>query len=162
MEFKELEMPRAGQTAVIGMSGGVDSTLAALLLKQKGVNVIGATMSLWDGHLAEIKNSKVFHSQTREACYGPGEEENIEACQKFCSEHGIDYRVIDLHEEYNKNVLEYFKSEYRAGRTPNPCIQCNRYLKFGALIDGIKKLDIDFDYFCTGHYAKIVRPEEGR
>lgn len=161
MTYKEMEMPSAGQTAAVGMSGGVDSTLTALMLKQKGVKVIGITMSLWDGHLPEIKNSKSFHSRTREACYGPGEEENIEACQKFCNEHGIEYHVIDLHEEYNKNVLEYFKSEYRAGRTPNPCIQCNRYLKFGALIDGIKKLNIDFDYFCTGHYAKIVRPDEG-
>ena len=161
MNYKEMEMPSEGQTAAVGMSGGVDSTLAALLLKQKGVKVIGITMSLWDGHLHEIRNSKSFHSRTREACYGPGEEENIEACQKFCNENGIEYHVIDLHEEYNKNVLEYFKSEYRAGRTPDPCIQCNRYLKFGALIDGIKKLNIDFDYFCTGHYAKIVRPDEG-
>ena len=162
MIYEEMNMPQAGQTAVIGMSGGVDSTLAALMLKQNDVKVIGTTMALWDGHLPEPRHDgKTFHSQTREACYGPGEEENIEACRKFCNENGIEYHAIDLHEEYNHNVLEYFKAEYRAGRTPNPCIQCNRYLKFGALIDGIRKMSIPFDYFCTGHYARIVRPSEG-
>lgn len=158
MRYIEMEMPKAGQTAVVGMSGGVDSTLTALLLKEKGIKTIGVTMSLWDGHLPEA-NSREPHG--REACYGPGEEENIESCRKFCLEHDIPYYVIKLSEQYNKSVLEYFKNEYRAGRTPNPCIQCNRYLKFGALIDGIRMLKIDFDYFCTGHYAKIVRPERG-
>ena len=57
--------------------------------------------------------------------------------------------------------MDYFTSEYRSGKTPNPCIRCNRFIKFGALLEGIKKLKVDFDYFCTGHYAKIVRPVEG-
>ena len=69
--------------------------------------------------------------------------------------------MIDLSKTFNETVLEYFKSEYRAGKTPNPCIRCNRFIKFGALLEGIKKIDIDFDYFCTGHYAMVVRPEEG-
>ena len=143
--------------ALVGMSGGVDSTLTALMLKEKGCRVIGVTMSLWDGSIPEIKSDKPI----KEACYGPGEEENIEECKKFCAEQGIEYHVIKVQEEYKKRVLEYFKAEYRAGRTPNPCIQCNRYIKFGALLDGIQNLNIDYDYFCTGHYAKIVRPTEG-
>ena len=147
MNYEVLDMPQAGDTVVVGMSGGVDSTLTALMLKEKGCRVIGVTMSLWDGHLPEIKSAKPM----KEACYGPGEEENIEECQKFCDEHGIEYHVIEVAEAYKEKVLEYFKAEYRAGRTPNPCIQCNRYIKFGALLDGIQNLNIDYDYFCTGH-----------
>ena len=157
MNYVMQEMPKAGDTVVVGMSGGVDSTLTALLLLQKGCKVIGATMSLWDGSLPEINTG----TKTREACFGPGEEENIEECQRFCDAHGIEYHVIDVKETYKKEILEYFKSEYRSGRTPNPCIRCNMLIKFGALLAGIEKLGIEYDYFCTGHYAKIVRPEEG-
>lgn len=156
MKYIEQDLPKAGDTVVVGLSGGVDSTLTALLLKQKGCKVIGVTMSLWDGKL-DVDVNKTLH----DSCYGPGEAEDIEQCRKFCEEQGFEYHVIDVKEAYHKEVLEYFKAEYRAGRTPNPCIRCNRYIKFGALQLGIKQLDIDYDYFCTGHYAKIVRPEEG-
>lgn len=157
MTYTTLNMPQAGDTVLVGMSGGVDSTLTALMLKEKGCRVIGVTMSIWDGKIPEIKNDKPI----KEACYGPGEEDNIEECQKFCSAHDIEYHVIDAKEPYQKMVLEYFKSEYRSGRTPNPCIMCNRNIKFGAMLEGISKLGIEFDYFCTGHYAKIVQPDEG-
>ena len=157
MNYVMQEMPKAGDTVVVGMSGGVDSTLTAILLLQKGCKVIGATMSLWDGSLPEINTG----TKTREACFGPGEEENIEECQRFCDAHGIEYHVIDVKETYKKEILEYFKSEYRSGRTPNPCIRCNMLIKFGALLAGIEKLGIKYDYFCTGHYAKIVRPDQG-
>ncbi len=157
MNYVMQEMPKAGDTVVVGMSGGVDSTLTALLLLQKGCKVIGATMSLWDGSLPEINTG----TKTREACFGPGEEENIEECQRFCDAHGIEYHVIDVKETYKQEILEYFKSEYRKGRTPNPCIRCNMLIKFGALLAGIEKLGIKYDYFCTGHYAKIVRPDQG-
>lgn len=158
MEFINQELPQAGDTVLVGMSGGVDSTLTALLLKEKGCKVIGVTMSIWDGKLPVIENSG---KPIRESCYGPGEEVNIAECEKFCREHDIEYHVIDAKEQYNKQVLEYFKSEYRSGRTPNPCIMCNRFIKFGAMLEGISKAGIDFDYFCTGHYARIVRPSEG-
>lgn len=157
MNYIAQKMPEAGDTVVVGMSGGVDSTLTALMLKEKGCRVIGVTMSLWDGTIPEVKSDKPM----KEACYGPGEEENIAECQKFCQEHGIEYHVIEVKEDYKKKVLEYFKAEYRSGRTPNPCIMCNRYIKFGALLDGIANMSIKYDYFCTGHYAKIVRPETG-
>lgn len=157
MNYKTLDMPEAGDTVLVGMSGGVDSTLTALMLKEKGCRVIGVTMSIWDGKIPEIKTDK----PVKEACYGPGEEENIEECQKFCDVHGIEYHVIDAKEAYQKMVLDYFKSEYRSGRTPNPCIMCNRNIKFGAMLEGISNMGIEFDYFCTGHYAKIVQPEEG-
>ena len=157
MNYEMQEMPKAGDIVVVGMSGGVDSTLTALMLLQRGCKVIGATMSLWDGSLPEINTG----TKTREACFGPGEEENIEECQRFCDAHGIEYHVIDVKETYKQEILEYFKSEYRKGRTPNPCIRCNMLIKFGALLSGIEKLGIKYDYFCTGHYAKIVRPEKG-
>ncbi len=157
MKYIQEQMPPAGSTVVVGMSGGVDSTLTALLLKQKGCKVIGATMSLWDGHIKELEGEKVFF----DACYGPKEDVDIAECKRFCAENDIEYHVIDLSKTFNETVLDYFKREYRAGRTPNPCIRCNRFIKFGALLEGIKKIDIDFDYFCTGHYAMVVRPEEG-
>lgn len=157
MEYIEQDLPKAGDTVVVGLSGGVDSTLTALLLKKRGCKVIGATMALWDGTLPQLKTDKPLH----DSCYGPNELEDIEECKKFCKENDIEYHVIDVKEEYHKEVLEYFKAEYRNGRTPNPCIRCNRYIKFGALQLGIQKLNIQYDYFCTGHYAKIVRPAQG-
>jgi tRNA-specific 2-thiouridylase len=157
MEFFDENLPKNGDTVVVGLSGGVDSTLTALLLQKKGCKVIGVTMSLWDGRVPENLGDKVL----KPSCYSPSEVTNIEECAKFCKENNIEYHVVDVKKEYNDCVLEYFKAEYRSGRTPNPCIQCNRFVKFGALLEGIKKLNIEYDYFCTGHYAKIVRPTEG-
>lgn len=157
MKYIEAKMPEKGDTVIVGMSGGVDSTLVALMLKEKGCHVIGATMSLWDGSLPKNVNIEELPA----SCFGPNEEKNIKECTAFCKEHGIEYYVIDVKNEYKNNVLEYFKNEYRNGRTPNPCIRCNQTIKFGAFLDGIKKLGIEYDYFCTGHYAKIIIPEDG-
>lgn len=157
MEFINQEMPKNGDTVVVGLSGGVDSTLTALLLKSKGCKVIGVTMSMWDNSLPEVINEKPINS----SCFSPNENKNIEECKKFCLENEIEYYIIDVKNAYRKNVLEYFKTEYRNGRTPNPCIRCNQTVKFGALIDSIEELGIHFDFFCTGHYANIVRPTEG-
>ena len=140
MVYEALALPPEGSTVVVGLSGGVDSTLTALLLKRRGCKVIGVTMSLWDGHIKEVQSEKPFH----DACYGPGEKEDIEECKRFCKQWDIEYHVIDVSEEYNQEVLEYFKNEYRAGKTPNPCIRCNRFIKFGALLEGIKKIDIKY------------------
>ena len=152
-------MPQAGDTVVVGMSGGVDSTLTAYMLKERGCKVIGVTMSLWDDSFPVHKGDDA--KAVKDACFGPGEADDIEECRRFCAKYDIEYHVIDVKEQYKREVIEYFKSEYRAGRTPNPCIRCNRMIKFGALLQGVEALGIKFDYFCTGHYAKIVRPEEG-
>ncbi len=156
MDYEILEMPSKGDRVVVGMSGGVDSTMTALLLKEKGCIVTGVTMALWKEGALDFPENAVYH----DSCYGPGEKTDIEECRKFCRENDIPYHVLDVSEEYQVQVLDYFKSEYRSGRTPNPCIRCNRFIKFGALLAGIKSLGIEYDYFCTGHYAKVVRGRE--
>lgn len=153
LEFYEINQPEKGDTVLIGMSGGVDSTLVTMLLKEQGCKVIGVTMSTWNNDLP-IEPSP---DGLRHSCYGPDEKIDIETCRKFCAENDIEYHVVSVKDEYRKNVLEYFKSEYRNGRTPNPCIMCNPTVKFGALLQGVEKLGIKFDYFCTGHYAKLVK-----
>lgn len=156
MKYTEVELPKKGDTVVVGLSGGVDSTLTAILLKERGCKVIGVTMSLWDGKLPDGVKPEDLPS----SCYGPAEIKNIDECKRFCEEQGFEYHVINVQKQYRSEILEYFKSEYRDGRTPNPCIRCNQKIKFGELIAGVSNLGIDFDYFCTGHYAKIVQPEE--
>jgi tRNA-uridine 2-sulfurtransferase len=157
VNYTEEELPEKGNTVIVGMSGGVDSTLTAFMLKKKGCHVIGITMSLWKGDLPDLPDGQKLHS----SCYGPDEIQDIAECTKFCEEHHIEYHVIDVKEQYQRQVLDYFKEEYRAGRTPNPCIRCNSFIKFGALLEGVQNQGIGYDYFCTGHYAKIVRPDEG-
>ena len=134
MNFITQKLPEAGDTVVVGLSGGVDSTVTALLLKQKGCRVIGVTMSLWKGDLPELPDGK----KLRSSCYGTDKSKDIADCEKFCNENDIPYRVIDVKDEYQKQVIDYFKAEYRAGRTPNPCIRCNSFVKFGALLEGVQ------------------------
>ena len=155
MTYSDLPMPEKGSTVVVGLSGGVDSTLACMLLQEAGCKVIAVTMSLWNNDLDLPQNSDGL----RNSCYGPDEQIDIDACKKFCAEKQIEYHVIPVKEAYKKFVMDYFKSEYRRGRTPNPCIMCNPNVKFGALLDGVDKLGIKYDYFCTGHYARLVRTD---
>ncbi len=134
-------------TVAVGLSGGVDSSLAACLLKERGYKVIGLTMKIWKG-------AYNIHEDLKHSCFGPGEEEDIAACERLCGHIGIPYHVIDLSNEYERHVIEYFRREYLAGRTPNPCIICNRELKFGFLIDRAKQSGLEFDLFATGHYVR--------
>jgi tRNA-specific 2-thiouridylase len=142
-------------TIAVGLSGGVDSSLTAYLLREAGYNVIGLTMRIWD-NTVELEETK------KHACYGPGEEEDIEIAQRLCSELDIPFHVLDLRQEYKENVLEYFRSEYLRGRTPNPCVVCNHRLKFGFLLENARLQNIEFDYFATGHYAQILDGPEGK
>ena len=131
----------------VGLSGGVDSAVAALLLKRAGHEVVGVTMKLWrEGR---------YKGGARDACFGPGEADDIAAAESFAARLGIDFRVFDCSEEYERAVLEYFRDERAAGRTPNPCVVCNRRLKFG-LLPEMAARQIAFDRFATGHYARLV------
>ena len=136
---------------LVGLSGGVDSSVTACLLKEKGYEVIGATMSIWD----KEKYKNVFQGHKGDACFSPHEEEDIKTCQSLCEKIGIEYHVIDCTKEYQKLVLANFKSEYLKGRTPNPCVVCNSNIKFEALPRGAKALGLAFDKFATGHYVRL-------
>jgi len=137
----------------IGLSGGVDSSVAAALLKKQGFDVVGITMMIFDGPCT-------MKEDERHGCYGPGESEDVIAAESICNKIGIAYHVIDLRKEYRTHVINHFREEYLAGKTPNPCIVCNCKVKFGFLVDKAKASGIDFDYFATGHYARIENAGE--
>lgn len=130
----------------MGLSGGVDSAVAAYLLQQEGHEVIGITMAIWDGQ---------FMATGKHACYGPDEQEEIREAREIAEHLDIPYHVFDCSAEYKASVLNYFKSEYLSGRTPNPCIKCNQLIKFGLLPGLAEKAGIPFDHFATGHYARV-------
>ena len=137
----------------VGLSGGVDSTLTALLLKEQGHDVIGLTMALYN---EDIPNLKI----AGDACYGPTEKQDIKDVQAWCKKQKIEHHVINLSEAYKKTVLKYFRDTYLSGATPNPCIMCNAGMKFGLLVDEAKKIS-DFDAFATGHYARVQKVKNG-
>jgi tRNA-specific 2-thiouridylase len=132
----------------VGLSGGVDSAVAALLLKQEGHEVVGITMSIW-------RDDPRYKVELGDACFGPNEKHDIEQARELAGLIDIPYQVLDCAEEYQKIVLDYFKNEYLAGRTPNPCVFCNSQVKFGVLVELAKQSGMQFDKFATGHYANI-------
>ena len=125
------------------MSGGVDSSLAAALLHEAGHDVTGVTMHLWDGDDERLKES---------LCCS---QEMTESARRVCAQLEIPYYVFNYQREFRKHVIDYFVREYTHGFTPNPCLECNREIKFRALFARAKALG--FEYVATGHYARIAR-----
>lgn len=134
---------------VIGMSGGVDSSVAAYLLKKAGYDVIGVTMQIWQKEAAVVSEEG--------GCCGLSA---VEDARRVAHALEIPYYVMNFRDEFQKRVIDYFVAEYAAGRTPNPCIACNRYVKWEALLQ--RSLAIGADYIATGHYARVMQLPNGR
>jgi len=135
----------------VGLSGGVDSSVAAALLKEKGYEVVGLFMKLWEG---DGNPAGGEHG----GCSAGGADDLVIA-RSIAEQLAIPFYVVDLAGEYRAAVLDYCKREYLAGRTPNPCIRCNQQVKFGSLITRARQSGIDFDLFATGHYARVDHHE---
>ena len=134
---------------LVGMSGGIDSSVAALLLKEQGYEVEGITMCVWK------QDVKYKGKEGRNSCFSTDREKEVQKAQNICDRLEIKYHVLDISDLYESVVLKNFREEYLNGRTPNPCIWCNQKIKFGAMPEIARKSGIDFDYFATGHYARI-------
>ena len=135
---------------VVGMSGGVDSSVAAYLLKQQGYDVIGVTMQIWqdEDNVVQEENG---------GCCGLTA---VDDARRVAAQIGIPYYVMNFKQEFHDHVIDYFTKEYLNGRTPNPCIACNRYVKWEALLD--RSMQIGADYIATGHYARVDQLPNGR
>lgn len=135
---------------VVGMSGGVDSSVAAHLLKQQGYDVIGVTMQIWQDEDTTVQ-------EENGGCCGLSA---VDDARRVANDLDIPYYVMNFKNEFKENVIDYFVGEYLNGRTPNPCIACNRYVKWESLLR--RSLSIGADYIATGHYARVVQLDNGR
>ena len=135
---------------VVGLSGGVDSSVAAYLLKEQGYDVIGVTMQIW-------QEQDIFTQEEEGGCCGLSA---IDDARRVANILDIPYYVMNFRDDFQKSVIDYFVAEYERGFTPNPCNACNRYVKWEALLK--RALEIGADYIATGHYARIKQLENGR
>src|SRR5215469_14666949 len=129
---------------IVGMSGGVDSSVTAALLKQAGHDVIGVTLNVWP----DLPN--IPEIQREDACCALGA---VEDARRVADTLDIPYYVLDFREVFEDRVIKDFVKTYASGRTPNPCIRCNQFIKFDALLAKAKQLGAE--YVATGHYARI-------
>ncbi|MCI9682700.1 MAG: tRNA 2-thiouridine(34) synthase MnmA [Lachnospiraceae bacterium] len=147
---KERKSVSRKEKVIIGMSGGVDSSVAAWLLKEQGYEVIGVTMQIWQDEEEEVL-------EENGGCCGLSAVEDARRTAQLLE---IPHYVMNFKADFKRFVIDYFVSEYLEGRTPNPCIACNRYVKWEALLN--RSLEIGADYIATGHYARIRQLENGR
>ena len=128
---------------IVAMSGGVDSSVAALLLQEQGYEVIGVTLRLWTSERDDLS------PLNRRCC----STEDVEDARRVCQAIGVPHYVLNLEREFQKHVVDYFCQEYERGRTPNPCLACNEKIKFDFLLR--KATLLEADYIATGHHARI-------
>ena len=137
---------------LIGISGGVDSSVAASILLNSGYELIAVTMRIFD---EKKYTNLVKKSVSKSGCFGGDKTKGLIDAKNVATHYNIPFHIIDLSEYFQQNILRYFQDEYIAGRTPNPCIMCNQKVKFGVFLEEALLSGIKFDYFATGHYAKI-------
>jgi len=137
-----------GRKIVLGMSGGIDSSISLILLKQNGWNPIGVSLKFgtWDNQCNSVRENS--------CCT----DDSIKTAQKICKKYGCDHVTLQVEKNFHEQVIRYFTKTLESARTPNPCIICNRYLKFLELFDYAKNNNIQ--YIATGHYAKIVNSKK--
>lgn len=137
------QIPEPGETVVVAMSGGVDSSVAAAVLKEQGINVVGITLQIWQESSTETKGA---------GCCSLGA---VEDARRVAAKIGIPHYVLNYREPFAEKVIKPFVESYKQGWTPNPCINCNRYIKFNALMKRAKQLGAT--KLATGHYARVFR-----
>lgn len=137
-----------GRKIVVGMSGGIDSSISLILLKQNGWNPIGVSLKFgtWENPCNSVRENS--------CCT----DESIKTAEKICKKYGCEHKTLEVGNDFHKKVIEYFTKSLKEGQTPNPCIVCNRYLKFLELFDYAKKSGIEC--VATGHYAKISKSKK--
>ncbi|MCA6487529.1 MAG: 7-cyano-7-deazaguanine synthase, partial [Chitinophagaceae bacterium] len=142
-------MSRNGKI-LVAMSGGIDSTVAALMLHEQGYEVVGITMKTWD-----YSTSSTSSKET-----GCCNIDSFNDARQAAVQHGFPHYILDIRDEFGDFVVENFVEEYLAGRTPNPCVMCNTHIKWRALLKRANALDCEF--IATGHYAKVRQHTNGR
>src|SRR5690348_17572796 len=134
---------------VVGMSGGVDSSVAAALLQEQGYDVVGIMLRLWSEPATDETDEEAETTAENTCC----SLESMADARRVAAHLGIPFYVVNVEQPFQQTIVDYFYDEYLAGRTPNPCLRCNRYIRFTLLLE--RALALGADYLATGHYVRV-------